>query len=330
MIRIAIVAEQKLMQPIKKCLKDRGNIIIAYALSNPGEIVPYPAEISAAVIALNPKTAKTFVLSYAKNNIPVVAVVEEAKHGFDLLADGASSMIIFNPKQAENLFSKLLAARIEEAVSKAKHGSASRSLKRYDSGAIEKLIVIGSSTGGTDALAKILADIPDNCPPILVVQHMPPVFTQLFAERLHQNCRISVWEGKDGDVLKNGLAFIAPGSYHMVLAKKREREFFIKLNKDNPVHNQRPAVDVLFNSVVNVLGKDCKKVLGIILTGMGKDGAEGLLALRMAGAKTLGQDDKSCVVYGMPRVAYEIGAVGKQLNLNDMAPAIIQFVKVSK
>jgi two-component system chemotaxis response regulator CheB len=185
-----------------------------------------------------------------------------------------------------------------------------------------KLIAIGSSTGGTEALTQILPLLPSTCPGIMVVQHMPAHFTTKFAERLDGLCRIRVKEAEDGDSVTPGTCLIAPGNFHMVMRRSGAR-YFVSV-KDGPlVCHQRPAADVLFNSVAAFGGKNA---IGVILTGMGKDGSKGLLAMKKAGAKVIAQDEKSCVVYGMPREAVLLGCVDKEVPLSAMAETILKMV----
>jgi two-component system chemotaxis response regulator CheB len=186
------------------------------------------------------------------------------------------------------------------------------------------IIAIGASTGGTEALFGILKALPPNMPPIAVVQHMPPVFTQMFAERLNNACRLEVKEAQNGDELYAGRVLLAPGEYQMKVIKTKGL-FYVECFKGEKVNGHCPSVDVLFQSVAEQVGKNS---VGIILTGMGRDGAKGLLAMRKKGAKTFGQDEKSCVVYGMPKAAYEIGAVEKQVPLRDI-PRLLKSMALS-
>lgn len=167
-----------------------------------------------------------------------------------------------------------------------------------------KLIAIGASTGGTQALQQVLVRMPENVPPILIVQHMPPNFTGSFARRLNDLCAITVREARNGDAVASGLALIAPGGFHMTLEKSNGA--WTVATKGGPrVHFQRPAVDMLFHSVAQEAGPG---VVGVLLTGMGKDGAEGLLEMKQRGAFTIAQDEHSCVVFGMPREAIKLSA----------------------
>jgi two-component system chemotaxis response regulator CheB len=194
--------------------------------------------------------------------------------------------------------------------------------RRYERPAhsIEKIVAIGASTGGVEALKAVLMDLPANCPPILITQHMPPRFTAAFAERLNRECPMAVYEAAHNQIIEPGSAYIAPGAFHLELGRNNAGGYFCRLTEDAPVSGHRPSVDVLFRSVVQAAGRTA---VGVILTGMGKDGAQGMLALRQAGAYTLGQDEESSLIYGMPKAAFECGAVMRQSSLGHMADAIL-------
>ncbi|GAA5522476.1 chemotaxis response regulator protein-glutamate methylesterase [Aliifodinibius salicampi] len=187
----------------------------------------------------------------------------------------------------------------------------------------KKIVAIGASTGGTKALEVVLPALPYNLPGIVIVQHMPPVFTKSFADRLDTICKVSVKEAEDGDWIRPGQVLIAPGNYHMLVEKKGAK-YYTKIKQGPPVHHHRPSVDVMFNSVAKAAGMNAT---GVILTGMGADGAKGLLAMKKEGAHTIGQDEDSCVVYGMPKVAHEVGAVLETQPLSKIAEAIIARTK---
>jgi len=180
---------------------------------------------------------------------------------------------------------------------------------------VQRVVAIGSSTGGVQAIEAILTNLPETCPPVLVAQHIPPVFSAALAARLEKMCRITVREAREGDTLQPGLALIAPGNYHMTLQRTGGR-YRVSLNQDPLVHHQRPAADVLLQSVAKAAGKFG---LGVVLTGMGADGAAGLLAMKEAGARTIAQNEASCVVFGMPREAIRLGAAELILALDRIA-----------
>ncbi|PHM16951.1 MAG: chemotaxis response regulator protein-glutamate methylesterase [Sulfuricurvum sp. PD_MW2] len=185
-----------------------------------------------------------------------------------------------------------------------------------------KILAIGASTGGTEALKDVLIGLPRNAPGTVIVQHMPANFTGPFAERLNSLCAMEVREARNGDSITPGVVLIAPGDYHMVVRRSGAR-YYVEIGSGEKISGHRPSADVLLNSVAKIAGANA---IGVILTGMGADGARGLLAMRNAGAKTIGQNEESCVVYGMPKVAYDIGAVEKQLPLDQIAQGILASI----
>jgi two-component system chemotaxis response regulator CheB len=185
-----------------------------------------------------------------------------------------------------------------------------------------KVIAIGSSTGGTEALKNILTKMPPNSPGIVIVQHMPANFTTAFAARLNDLSQISVKEAEDNDSVTPGTALLAPGNFHMILRRSGAR-YYVEVKTGPMVHHQRPAVDVLFKSTAKYAGANA---IGVILTGMGADGAEGLLDMKQAGASTIAQDEKSCVVFGMPKEAIKLGAADKVISIEQIASEIIKMV----
>ncbi len=186
-------------------------------------------------------------------------------------------------------------------------------------GAAHKVIAMGASTGGTEALKDVLVDLPPSVPGLVIVQHMPSGFTLSFAQRLDNLCRIKVKEAEDGDAILPGQALIAPGNFHMLMRRSGARNY-VEVKSGPLVSHQRPAVDVLFNSVARVAGDNA---VGVILTGMGRDGADGLKKMHGAGASTIAQDEASCVVYGMPREAVAAGGVDQVVPLADVSRAIM-------
>jgi two-component system chemotaxis response regulator CheB len=182
----------------------------------------------------------------------------------------------------------------------------------------DQIVAIGSSTGGVEALLSIIHHLPANCAPTVITQHMPGTFTRSFAERLNRACKAAVTEARDGDPLLPGHVYVAPGGdYHLEV--EGTKHLRCRVTHGSPVSGHCPSVDVLFASVAKS-AKD--RGVGVILTGMGRDGAQGLLAMRKAGARTIGQDESTSVVYGMPRAAFDLGAVERQLPLEKLGPAI--------
>jgi two-component system chemotaxis response regulator CheB len=188
------------------------------------------------------------------------------------------------------------------------------------SGVNSQIIAIGASTGGTIALESVLSRLPSDIPPIVIVQHTLPSFSKALADRLDSVCHMHVVETVHGESLAPGVAYIAPGSVHL-LVESEQRELRAVLRRSHPVHYHRPSVDVLFRSLLTVGKVD---VVAVLLTGMGRDGADGMLALRQAGARTIAQDERSSVVFGMPKEAIENGAAQYVASLNDLPRCIME------
>lgn len=262
--------------------------------------------------------------------LPVVVVSAVSGNVFDALDAGAVDFVT-KPgasRDAFNAFINELIIKIKIATT-AKVGFLKRNYagERFSPAAGKEmsncLIAIGASTGGTDAIFQVIKDLPRETPGIVVVQHMPPVFTKMYADRLNNSCKMEVREAENMDEVVRGRVLIAPGEYHMEVRNDGGR-FFVKCYKGEKVSGHCPSVDVLFNSVAEHGGK---KAVGIILTGMGSDGAKGLLNMKKKGHMTIGQDEKSCVVYGMPMVAFNIGAVNTQAPLDKIAEILINSLR---
>ncbi len=261
--------------------------------------------------------------------LPVIVVSSMSKSIFDALNAGAVDFIT----KADIKTGKSIESHIYELIIKVKIAStANLSQWKKDFKKTEnsekahwknKLIAIGASTGGTEAILAILKSLPKDAPGIVIVQHMPPVFTNMYAQRLDRLVHLNVKEAQTGDVAKQGCVLIAPGDSHMII-KKTGSTYKIECFKGEKVNGHRPSVDVLFNSVAQEAGKNS---IGVILTGMGSDGARGLLKMRLNGARTAGQDEQSSVVYGMPKAAYELGAVELQSSLENISHIIYSFLE---
>jgi two-component system chemotaxis response regulator CheB len=186
-----------------------------------------------------------------------------------------------------------------------------------------QIVALGASTGGTSALENILVQMPPDAPGMVIAQHMPALFTKQFADRLNRGSKLEIREAQENDSVLPGVALVAPGDKHMLLRRSGAR-YFVSI-KDGPlVHRQRPSVDVLFRSVARTAGRNA---LGVILTGMGVDGADGLSEMRQAGAHTIAQDEASCVVFGMPKAAIEKGAAERVLSLKEIPDAILRIAR---
>lgn len=263
--------------------------------------------------------------------LPVIVVSSVSKNILDALDAGAVEFVTkpnLSRAGGMNSFVNELIVKIKIA-STAKVGNLKKDYAPSNAVAnstgvntMNTVIAIGASTGGTDAIYAVISRLPRDMPPILIVQHMPPVFTKLYADRLNNTCKLEVKEAEDGDELRPGRVLIAPGSYQMRLVK-RGSGYYVKCTQEEKVSGHCPSVDVLFSSVAEAAGK---QAIGVILTGMGRDGADGLLKMKKKGAYTIGQDEKSSIVYGMPMVAYNIGGVEKQLPLDRISDEIVRVL----
>jgi two-component system chemotaxis response regulator CheB len=186
------------------------------------------------------------------------------------------------------------------------------------------LIAVGASTGGTEAIRELLGALPADSPPVAIVQHMPEMFTRLFARRLDDLCPLKVIEVANGEPLRPGHAYVAPGNWHFAVAAAKNGRLEAKVHQDDPVNRHRPSVDVLFRSVASAVGD---RAAGVLLTGMGRDGAEGLGEMKRAGATTFAQDQASCVVYGMPKVAIDAGYADHVGPVESLADRIVQSLR---
>lgn len=256
--------------------------------------------------------------------LPVVVISSLSDKVFDALNAGAVDFVakpaISNRAQLEEFIRNELLVKIKIA-STAKIGNIKKTvmmqeMQHFSVKGKNHIVAIGASTGGTEAIFSVVKDFGTDIPGVVVTQHMPPGFTAMYAKRLNDQCRIQVKEAQTGDRVLPGHMLLAPGGdMHMHLVKVNG-VYQVECRRGPKVNGHCPSVDVLFESVAKAAGADA---VGIILTGMGGDGAKGLLAMRKAGAKTIGQDESTCVVYGMPKVAYDLGAVQYQEKLNDIA-----------
>lgn len=267
--------------------------------------------------------------------IPVVVVSSSLTSETDARKAGAYD---FLPKPTDRspeslqLFIQDLIRRVRSAARESSHGyrsvPANFVLQDSVSSGNNKFtgyIALGASTGGTQSTGKILKALPADVPGMVVVQHMPPDFTRMYAENLDKDCAMTIKEAKDGDQIEKGVVLIAPGGNMHLEVVKRGTGYCVHLFHGEKVNGHCPSVDVLFNSVAKTTpGKDA---IGIILTGMGADGARGLLEIKNKGGYTIGQDEKSSIVYGMPREAYEIGAVVRQVSLENIASVLMGYVR---
>lgn len=262
-------------------------------------------------------------------SLPVL-VVSTINHAvFDALSAGAIDFIgkpdAKSPDDVRNFIYELIgkiktAVRANVMQPKSMQERAVQSIAAEETRA--KIIAVGASTGGTEAVSRILQSLPSNMPGMVIVQHIPPIFSEMFAQRLNQSTAFVVKEAQPGDYIKPGHVLIAPGDRH-IRVKKEGVKYKIECFRGEKVNGHCPSIDVLFDSVAKESGR---QAIGVILTGMGYDGAKGLLTMRRKGARTVGQDEESSVVYGMPKVAFELGAVEKQAALSRIPQVLCSMV----
>jgi two-component system chemotaxis response regulator CheB len=263
-------------------------------------------------------------------SIPVIVISTVSESVFDAMNAGAVDFVtkpnLSLARTVEDFLHELIAKvkiAVEAKVTPENQISMNHAIHGNISVDSSRIIAVGSSTGGTEAVYNILKHLPKSCPGIVVVQHIPPVFSKMFADRLNNQTQLRCKEAETGDLVESGKVFIAPGDQHMRI-KRIGETYKVEVFKGEKVNGHCPSVDLLFESVAKEAGN---KAIGIILTGMGYDGAKGLLSMRRKGARTIGQDEKSSVVYGMPKVAFNIGAVEKQTSLENMHQLICSMIK---
>lgn len=257
--------------------------------------------------------------------LPVVMISGYNENVFEALNAGAVDFVA-KSQGLESMINELIIKIKIASTAKLGHWKqdldSAMPVGRQSPGTAERIIAIGASTGGTEAIFQLLKSFPVETPGIVIVQHMPAGFTNMYAKRLNSTCAMEIKEAQNGDMVHSGRALIAPGDYHMKI-KKSGSKYTVECQLGERVNGHCPSVDVLFNSVADNVGS---KAIGVILTGMGSDGAKGLLAMRKKGAKTIGQDEQSSVVYGMPKVAFDIGAVEKQLPLERIPQTVYSLL----
>jgi two-component system, chemotaxis family, protein-glutamate methylesterase/glutaminase len=347
-VRVLIIDDSALArQALSKVLSAQGDIEVIGCAHDPFHAARIIRESVPDVVLLDIEMPRMDGITFlrklmAQHPIPTVicSSLAEAQSVTAVMALEAGAVdIILKPMLSTRAFFEKEAARIGEVVRAAAGARLSRRPRpgpdapRADAvkapakpvlsqlRTTEAIVAVGSSTGGTEALRVLLEGFGPESPAVAIVQHMPAGFTAKFAHRLNQSLRVRVREARDKDPLLPGQVLIAPGDRHMAIRASGAR-FYVEIVDGPPVNRHRPAVDVLFDSVADQIGKNA---IGVILTGMGDDGARGLLRMRLAGAATIGQDQETCIVYGMPREAAKMGAVTQELPLDGIAPAIHQI-----
>jgi two-component system chemotaxis response regulator CheB len=338
-IRVLIVDDSLLFRETlaSELGKDLGIEIIGTA-SDPFMARDKILELKPDVVTLDVEMPKMDGITFLRKlmpqyPLPVVVISSSEKNIFDALDAGAVDFV----KKPDSVKMEGIKSFINELIVKIKIASTANlggfkkdyipptTITKEGLDLTNMVVAIGASTGGTEAIYSIVTALPRDMPGIVIVQHMPPVFTKLYAERLNNSCRLEVKEAENGDLIKPGRVLIAPGDLQMQV-QKRGSSLSVKCFQGERVSGHCPSVDVLFDSMAEVL-KD--KSLGVILTGMGSDGAKGLLNMKNQGAYTIGQDEKTSIVYGMPMVSYNIGAVMKQLPLDRIPQEICKYLSIA-
>ncbi|MGM0453364.1 MAG: protein-glutamate methylesterase/protein-glutamine glutaminase [Thermodesulfobacteriota bacterium] len=341
MIKVLIVDDSAIVRQIlSKELGRAGDIEIVAAVPDPYVARDKIVELSPDVVLLDMEMPRMDGLTFLKKlmkhfPLPVIIVSSLTPKGGELALEAMSAgavEVMCKPGSAlsVNDMSEALIEKIRAAARARVHKTGTRSQQKTGQAQIhisqakmtDTVIAIGASTGGTQAIQELLTHMPGNSPGILIVQHMPEQFTASLANRLNQLCALEVREAKNNDTVKPGLALIAPGNYHLLLRRSGAR-FYVQTKSGPLVCGHRPSVEVMFKSVAQAAGRNA---VGAILTGMGKDGASGLLGMRNSHARTIAQDEASSVVFGMPKEAISLGAAESILPLNRISDKIVEYV----
>ena len=347
-IKVFIIDDQRVVRNvIKKMLSTDPDIVVVGEASNPFEASELIPEVEPDVLTLDVEMPRMDGVEFLRKlmpqyPIPVIMVSSTTEEGsekaflamqygaFDFVTKPDGGALALENTQSE-LIQKIKEAstiNIERWLRQTKFRPNELN-QNQKLGKSEKsrfsLIAIGASTGGVTAIRQLLSEVPRDFPCIVITQHMPPGFTTTFAKGVSKDFGLDVREAQNQDLVQAGRIYIAPGDYHLIVNKRNGLNHTVSLTKGDNGH--RPSVDVLFSSIVE--NKLAGETIGVILTGMGMDGAKGLLALREAGAKTIGENEQSALIYGMPKVAYDIGAVEEQLPLSQMVSRLKYFLNYS-
>lgn len=338
-IRVLVVDDSALArQMVSRVLRTDQSIEIAGTAADPYEAREKILELNPDVLTLDVEMPRMDGISFLRilmkhHPVPVIIVSTFTQAGsakaYEALEAGAVEVLgkPANSSDTRDFEFQLLQKVKSAAAAKLRQSPAAGDKLNFRPNETpvdrRKVILFGASTGGTEALKEVLCRLPETLPPICVVQHIPAYISKQFADRLNEVCAMEVREAKEGDVLLPGLALIAPGGFHMSL-RRTMGHYQVRLEQTPPVNYQRPSVDILFDSAADCVGSHA---IAALLTGMGKDGASGLKKLRRAGAITLAQDEESCVVFGMPRAAIEIGAARYVVSLDKIAGTILNALK---
>lgn len=341
-IRVLVVEDSRFFQEllVNGINRDPGLEVIATA-ADPFEardaIIKYRPDVMTLDVELPRMNGIEFLKQLLPQySLPVIMVSSLNSSVFEALAAGAVDFV--NKPQggsSPDAIIKFITGELNSKIKVAATAKVARGPVRQVPRAVEPapmsnygntVIAIGASTGGTEAIFNVVSGFREDIPGVVIVQHMPPGFTAMYADRLNDQCKVKVVEAHDGDIVERGKVLIANGAEHMRLVRAGSG-YKVECKEGPKVSGHCPSVDVLFQSVAKAAGANA---IGVILTGMGADGANGLLDMKIAGAETIGQNEQSCVVYGMPKVAYDIGAVRYQLELSQITQKIYQLLNARK
>ncbi|MBI1319509.1 MAG: chemotaxis-specific protein-glutamate methyltransferase CheB [Candidatus Hydrogenedens sp.] len=339
-VRVLVIDDSAMVRSIfTRCLQEDPMIEIVGAAPDPFVARDMIVRLAPDVITLDMEMPRMDGITFlrklmAHHPIPAIIVSSLTPKGGELALeaiDAGAVDVLCKPGSAfsvgdmtEQLKDKIKAAARVKLSKRAEKPAPSGPVTRLSmTRTTNKIIAIGASTGGTQALQNVLTQLPAACPGIVIVQHMPEHFTRAFADRLNEVCEIEVKEAEEGDSVLPGRAIIARGNHHMEMRRSGAR-YYVTLQQNPPVSRHRPSVDVLFKSVAEYVGKNA---VGVMLTGMGNDGAASMKLMHDAGAKTIAQDEASCVVYGMPREAVEIGAVDHIVPLSQVPSKMLALAQ---
>jgi len=340
MIRVLIIDDSALIrQLLTEILQQASDIVVVGCAQDPYEAREMIKKHSPDVLTLDVEMPKMDGISFLKNlmrlrPMPVIMISTLTQKGspvtLEALELGAVDFIAkptINVQEHLSHYADRVQQKVRVAASARVRGFKQASLIQQPIAVnaeflVNKVIAIGASTGGTEAIKEVLIKMPNNCPPIVITQHIPPIFSASFAERMQRTCTINVKEAQQGDKLEVGCAYIAPGGLHLRI-NKQGSTLYCQLDDGETVNRHKPAVDVLFNSLLEI---GAKHIVAALLTGMGSDGAKGLLALKQQGAYTLAQDEFSSVVWGMPKAAIDMGAANEVVPLEKMTQRLLNQV----
>lgn len=335
-IRVLVIDDSALIrQMLTEILNSRDDIEVVGSAEDPLVAREKIKQLSPDVLTLDIEMPKMTGLQFLKNlmrlrPMPVVMVSTLTERGapetLEALELGAVDYIC-KPKAKTETKLRIFA---DDLVDKVRMASTARVQPFQEkkapqaivpiTGAFQRIIAVGASTGGTEAIKTLLSTVPSNCPPILITQHIPKVFSTSFAERLNRCLEMEVFEAQEGMIIRPGCVYIAPGDFHLTIATSGAKKV-CRIIQTEKVNRHRPAVDVMFNSILESYGS---KVVAVMLTGMGADGANGMLRLKQAGAITYAQDQATSVVWGMPQAAFNIGAVDEVLPLQNISQQMLK------